>query len=193
MKLVFATNNPNKLLEVQKMLGDTFEIVTLKQIGFFEDIPEPYPTLQENAIEKAMTIYKKFGLNCFAEDTGLEVEALNGEPGVLSARYAGEDKAADKNMAKVLANLQGKSNRNAQFRTVAALIIDGEVKTFEGIVKGKILEKRTGTGGFGYDPIFLPDGYNHSFAEMRLSIKNGISHRAKAIKKLTNYLNKLKF
>jgi len=192
MKLVFATNNPNKLLEVQKILGNNFEIVTLKQIGFFDDIPEPHPTLQENAIEKAMTIYNKFGLNCFAEDTGLEVEALNGEPGVLSARYAGQDKAADKNIAKVLANLQSKNNRNAQFRTVAALVINGSVTTFEGIVKGKILEKPTGTGGFGYDPIFLPNGYNHSFAQMRLSIKNSISHRAIAIKKLTNHLNKLK-
>lgn len=189
MKLVFATNNPNKLSEVKLMLSDKIEVVSLKEIGFYDDIPEPFNTLEENSLTKAQTIYEQYGLNCFAEDTGLEVEALDGKPGVLSARYAGPEKLADKNMDKILFELQGSSNRKARFRTVATLIINGKVHQFEGIVEGKITEEKTGSMGFGYDPIFKADGYNITFAEMDKTEKNIISHRGKAINKLVDFLN----
>lgn len=191
MKLIFATNNDNKLSEVKQLLGNEFEIISLKEIGYLEDIPEPYDTLEENSLTKAETIYKEFGLNCFAEDTGLEIESLNGKPGVISARYAGLQKSAEDNMNKVLKELNGTDNRNAQFRTVATLIINGQVHQFEGIVKGEITKEKTGIGGFGYDPIFKANGYDISFAEMDKITKNKISHRGKAINKLVKFLRKL--
>ena len=188
MKLVFATNNSNKLFEINEMLDGEFEVVGMKELGFTEDIPEPFETLQENAAAKVNYIHKKLEVDCFAEDTGLEIEALNGEPGVFSARYAGEDKNAEANMAKVLKRLKGQENRKAQFRTVISLIITGEQFFFEGIVKGTILETRQGAGGFGYDPIFQPEEAAGSFAEMKTEEKNKISHRGRALKKLVRFL-----
>ena len=189
LKLVFATNNKNKLKEVQAMLTN-FEIVSLADINCFDDIPETADTLEGNAILKANYITKKFGLNCFADDTGLEVDALNNEPGVFSARYAGEENNAEENMNKLLKNLVNKSNRKAQFRTAIALNIHGKQFIFEGICKGDILTEKQGNSGFGYDPIFTPKGFNKSFAEMDLNEKGNISHRGKAIQKLVTFLNK---
>ena len=189
LKLVFATNNKNKLKEVQAMLTN-FEIVSLADINCFDDIPETADTLEGNAILKADYITKKFGLNCFADDTGLEVDALNNEPGVFSARYAGEENNAEENMNKLLKNLVNKSNRKAQFRTAIALNIHGKQFIFEGICKGDILTEKQGNSGFGYDPIFTPKGFNKSFAEMDLNEKGNISHRGKAIQKLVTFLNK---
>jgi XTP/dITP diphosphohydrolase len=188
LKLVFATNNKNKLKEVQAMLTN-FEIVSLADINCFDDIPETANTLEGNAILKANYITEKFGLNCFADDTGLEVEALNNEPGVYSARYASEDNNADANMDKLLTKLGDKKNRKAQFRTAIALNINQKQFIFEGICKGKILKQKQGTSGFGYDPIFMPKGFDKSFAEMELNEKGIISHRGKAIQKLVNFLN----
>lgn len=188
-KLVFATNNKNKLKEVQAMLTN-FEIVSLADINCFEDIPETSNTLEGNAILKADYITQKFGLNCFADDTGLEVEALNNEPGVYSARYAGEDNNATNNMNKLLNALKNETNRKAQFRTAVTLNINGKQYIFEGICKGEILKEKQGESGFGYDPIFKPNGYNKSFAEMNMLEKGKISHRGKAIEKLVNFLNK---
>lgn len=188
MKLVFATQNPNKLLEVQALLGDNFELVDLNQLNFFEDIPETQPTIKGNASQKAWFIYNKFGISCFADDTGLEVEALNDAPGVYSARYAGPGKNAHDNLNKVLDELKGNKNRNARFKTVLALILDGKEFFFEGIVEGTILEQERGHDGFGYDPIFMPLGYDQTFAEMPLSLKNTISHRGRAFKALDEYL-----
>lgn len=190
MKLVFATNNKHKLDEVKAILGNRVEVLSLKDIGCFDDIPETADTLQGNALIKARYIYEKFGANCFADDTGLEVEALGGEPGVYSARYAGEECCPEANMQKLLHNLTGKSNRNAQFRTVIALIIDGEEKLFNGIVKGRITEEKRGDSGFGYDPIFVPEGFSESFAQMSSEQKNSISHRYRATEQLSDYLNK---
>ncbi len=190
LKLVFATNNKNKLKEVQAMLTN-FEIVSLADIDCFEDIPETAKTLEGNAKIKANFVTEKYGLNCFADDTGLEVEALNNEPGVYSARYAGEVNNAEGNMSKLLNNLDNNSNRNAQFRTAVALNIEGKQYLFEGICKGSILTKKQGNSGFGYDPIFMPTGFNKSFAEMNLDEKGSISHRGKAIEKLVTFLNKL--
>ena len=187
MKLVFATNNKNKLKEVQAMLTN-FEIVSLADIDCFDDIPETADTFEGNAKIKADYITEKFGLNCFADDTGLEVEALNNEPGVLSARYSGEHHNSEANMLKLLQNLEGISNRKAQFRTAIALNIEGEQFIFEGVCKGEILDKKTGANGFGYDPIFKPEGYTKSFAEMELTEKGAISHRGKAIHKLVDFL-----
>ncbi|WP_457610712.1 non-canonical purine NTP diphosphatase [Lutibacter sp.] len=187
LKLVFATNNQNKLKEVQAILTN-FKIVSLADIHCFEDIPETAETLEGNAIIKANFITKKYGLNCFADDTGLEVEALNNEPGVYSARYAGEENNAEKNMKKLLNKLGDNSNRNAQFRTAVALNIHGKQYIFEGICKGTILKEKQGKSGFGYDPIFMPNGYKKSFAEMGLTEKGTISHRGKAMKKLINFL-----
>ncbi|VAW26466.1 Nucleoside 5-triphosphatase RdgB (dHAPTP, dITP, XTP-specific) [hydrothermal vent metagenome] len=187
LKLVFATNNQNKLKEVQAILTN-FEIVSLADIHCFEDIPETAETLEGNAIIKANFITKKYGLNCFADDTGLEVEALNNEPGVYSARYAGEENSAEKNMKKLLNKLGDNSNRNAQFRTAIALNINGKQHVFEGVCKGTILKEKQGKSGFGYDPIFMPNGYKKSFAEMGLTEKSTISHRGKAMKKLINFL-----
>jgi len=188
MEIVFATNNQNKLNEIQQMLGNEFNLLSLADVGISGDIPEDYFTLEENALQKAQIIYQQTGKNCFADDTGLEIEALNGEPGVLSARYAGNEKSAEKNMQKVLRALQGVQSRKAKFRTIIALIYQGKEYLFEGIVKGKILPVKKGSEGFGYDPIFSPDGWEESFAQMDLNMKNKISHRAKATTKLVNFL-----
>jgi XTP/dITP diphosphohydrolase len=188
LKLVFATNNKHKLEEVQAMLTN-FEIVSLAAINCFEDIPETANTLEGNAILKANFITEKYGLDCFADDTGLEVEALNNEPGVYSARYAGEDNNAVANMNKLLNNLENNPNRRAQFKTAIALNIQGKQFIFEGVCKGTILTEKRGDSGFGYDPIFMPEGFNRSFAEMNLAEKGGISHRGKAVEKLVTYLN----
>ena len=188
MKLVFATNNKHKLQEVRDIVGDRVEVLSLADIDCHDEIPETAETLQGNALIKARHIYEKYGLNCFADDTGLEVEALDGAPGVYSARYAGEECNSEANMLKLLQNLTGKNNRNAQFRTVIALIIDGEEKLFNGIVKGKISNEKMGNSGFGYDPIFIPEGYTESFAQMSGEMKNSISHRFRATKQLSDYL-----
>ena len=188
LKLVFATNNQNKLKEVQAMLTN-FEIVSLADINCFEDIPETAATLEGNAIIKANYVTEKFGLNCFADDTGLEVEALNNEPGVYSARYAGIENNSENNMNKLLTELGDNLNRNAQFKTVIALNINKKQFIFDGICKGQILTAKKGIGGFGYDPIFMPKGYNKSFAEMDLKEKGTISHRGKAIQQLVHFLN----
>lgn len=200
MKIVFATNNQHKLQEIRDILDSEFEIVSLKDIGCDVDIPETGNTLEENAMQKAQYVYDHYNLSCFADDTGLEVEALNGEPGVHSARYAeGTDHDSEANMAKLLRNLEGKDNRKARFRTVIALIRKQDVcpcgctsikkvNRFEGIVDGSITTEKHGTAGFGYDPIFVPEGYDKSFAELGESIKNGISHRARAVAKLAEYL-----
>ena len=188
MKLVFATNNKHKLQEVRDIVGDRVEVLSLGDIDCHDDIPETADTLQGNALIKARHIYEKYGYNCFADDTGLEVEALGGEPGVYSARYAGEECDPEANMLKLLQNLTGKNNRNAQFRTVIALIIDGEEKLFNGIVKGTISNEKRGDSGFGYDPIFIPEGYTESFAQMSGEMKNSISHRYRATKQLSDYL-----
>ena len=187
LKLVFATNNKNKLKEVQAMLTN-FEIVSLADINCFDDIPETADTLEGNAILKANYITEKFGLNCFADDTGLEVEALNNEPGVYSARYAGEENNSEANMQKLLKNLKNETNKKAQFKTAIALNIDGKQFIFEGICKGQILTDKQGEEGFGYDPIFMPDGYKQSFAEMTLTEKGSISHRGRAINELITFL-----
>lgn len=189
LKLVFATNNQHKLEEVQAMLSN-FEIVSLADIHCFEDIPETADNLVGNAILKANYVTEKFGLDCFADDTGLEVAALNKEPGVYSARYAGEDNNTEANMAKLLKNLENNPNRKAQFKTVIALNIQGKQFVFEGICEGHILKEKRGKSGFGYDPIFMPDGYKTSFAEMDINEKGKISHRGKAIEKLVTFLNK---
>ncbi len=190
-ELVFSTNNLHKLLEVQHLLGDTFKLLSLKEIGVTEEIPEDYDTLEQNALQKAWYIYNKTNRNCFADDTGLEVDALDGKPGVYSARYAGESKSPKNNIIKLLRELKGKSNRKARFRTVVALIIDGNEFLFEGIVNGQIIEEERGIDGFGYDPVFLPEGNSLTFAEMDLDQKNQISHRARAISKLVDFLHQL--
>ena len=188
MKLVFATNNRHKLEEVRAIVGDRVEVLSLNDINCHDDIPETADTLQGNALIKARYIYEKFGVDCFADDTGLEVDALGGEPGVYSARYAGEECCSEANMHKLLHNLTGKIDRNAQFRTVIALIINGEEKLFNGIVKGTIAEEKMGDSGFGYDPIFIPEGFSESFAQMSSEQKNSISHRYRATKQLSDYL-----
>ena len=188
MKLVFATNNKHKLQEVKDIVGDGVEVLSLNDIGCFDDIPETADTLQGNALIKARHIYEKYGFDCFADDTGLEVEALDGAPGVYSARYAGEECDSEANMQKLLENLTGKSNRNAQFRTVIALIVKGDEKLFNGIVKGTITTRKMGDSGFGYDPVFVPEGYSESFAQMSGEMKNSISHRFRATRQLSDYL-----
>jgi XTP/dITP diphosphohydrolase len=188
IELVFATNNLHKLEEIRNLTGDGIKILSLNDIGSKDDIPETAESLEGNSSQKSWYIYNKFGKNCFADDTGLEVESLNGKPGVYSARYAGPDHDPEKNIIKLLTELQDHSNRNAQFRTVISLIIDGKETLFNGIVKGKILNERQGDKGFGYDPVFMPDGFYKSFAEMDLVEKNSISHRAKAIKDLIKFL-----
>ncbi len=187
-KLLFATNNKNKIREVKAALGDNLNILTLQEAGIVIEIPEPHQTLEENALEKAMVINRITGENCFAEDTGLEVKALNGEPGVNTARYAGEERSNEKNIDKLLTNLSGKKNRNATFRTIISLIINTKQYTFEGICKGAIVNKRQGLNGFGYDPVFMPEGSNKTLAEMSMDEKNIFSHRAKAVEKLINFL-----
>jgi XTP/dITP diphosphohydrolase len=191
MKLVFATNNAHKAKEVSEILGSSFEILSLKDINCNEDIPETQETIEGNAAQKSFYVYDKFGANCFADDTGLEIEALNGEPGVYSARYAGKACNFDDNINKVLLKMKGIKNRKAQFKTVFSLVIDGKELQFEGIVKGTILESRRGENGFGYDPIFLPDGFDKTFAEMNSEEKNKISHRGIATIKLAEYLKSL--
>ena len=188
MKLVFATNNRHKLQEVRDIVGDRVEVLSLADIGCYDDIPETADTLQGNALIKARHIYEKYGFDCFADDTGLEVEALDGAPGVYSARYAGEECDSEANMRKLLENLTGKTNRNAQFRTVIALIINGEEMLFNGIVKGSIATEKKGDSGFGYDPIFVPEGHSASFAQMSSEMKNSMSHRFRATQQLSDYL-----
>jgi XTP/dITP diphosphohydrolase len=188
MKLVFATNNQHKVDEIRSVVGDKFEIITLKEAGIDIDIPEPHETLKENASEKSKTIHQLTKLNCFSEDTGLEVEALNGEPGVKSARYAGDGKSFDKNIEKLLLNLSDKQNRNACFKTVISLIWNNEEYFFEGVCKGKIIEAKKGEAGFGYDPVFVPEGESRTFAELSLAEKNQFSHRKKATDKLLIFL-----
>lgn len=191
-QLVFATNNQHKLEEVQYKVGNTFKIISLSEIGCHDDIEETGLTLDENASIKSKFIHEKFGFDCFADDTGLEIEALNNEPGVYSARYSG-DRDFAKNMNLVLENLNGEINRKARFRTVISLILNQQEYIFEGIIKGTIRNTPSGNGGFGYDPIFQPDGFNITFAEMDLAEKNKISHRGIAMQKLINFLNRLNF
>jgi len=188
MKLVFATNNKNKILEVQQMLPPTIEIISLESIGCFEEIPETAATIEENAIMKANYVTQKYGYDCFADDTGLEVEALNGEPGVFSARYAGEQRNSEDNMNKLLDALSNETNRNAQFKTVIALNLNGKQHLFTGIARGEITLEKTGNQGFGYDPIFKPEGFEVTFAQLSLEEKGIISHRGKATEQLIAYL-----
>lgn len=192
MKLVFATNNKHKLDEVRKITSHhPVEIVSLAEINCFDDIPETADTLEGNALQKAHYIQEKFGLNCFADDTGLEVEALNNAPGVYSARYAGPGHDSEANMKKLLHEMEGMENRNARFRTVIALVWNGKTYTFDGIVNGTITTTKRGENGFGYDPIFIPEEYEQTFAELGNDIKNQISHRAKAVEKLDEFLTQL--
>jgi XTP/dITP diphosphohydrolase len=188
-QVVFATNNIHKLEEVREILGNKVNLLSLKDIQCEEDIPETADTLEGNALQKARYVSEKYGYDCFADDTGLEVSALNNAPGVYSARYAGEAKDSIANMQKVLCELQGKSDRSACFRTIIALIIGGKEYLFEGIVSGTLIEEARGNAGFGYDPIFIPEGHKKTFAEMGADIKNEISHRAEAVKKLKQFLN----
>lgn len=193
MKIVFATNNSHKLEEIRQILGESIEVLSLADINCHEDIPETAPTIEGNAMMKARYVYDKYGTPCFADDTGLEVEALDGAPGVYSARYAGgEGHDSEANMRKLLHELEGKENRRAQFRTIIALIEQKDGKpvahTFEGKIEGHISNEKRGTSGFGYDPIFVPEGYEQSFAELGNEIKNKISHRARAVARLAEYL-----
>ncbi len=189
-KFVFATNNAHKLEEVMSILGNKIELLSLKDIECHDEIPETADTLEGNALLKARYIYERYHTDCFADDTGLEVEALHGAPGVYSARYAGNNHNSENNMRKLLEELKGVNNRNARFRTVFALIIDGKEHLFEGIVNGEIVSVRKGTSGFGYDPIFVPKGYTQTFAEMGNAEKNKISHRAIATQKLCKFLGR---
>ena len=191
MKIVFATNNPNKLKEIQSLIPKEIEIISLKEIGCNEDIPETGDTLEANAFQKAYYIKDNFNYDCFADDTGLEIDELNGEPGVYSARYAGPERNANANMNKVLNELKGKKNRKAQFRTAIALILKGEEHLFEGKVEGYISKDKQGNEGFGYDPIFIPENDIRSFAQMSMQEKGVISHRGRAVRKLVTYLNNL--
>ena len=191
MKIIFATNNAHKLKEVQAVLGDGFTLVTPRECGVTEEIPEEQETLEGNASQKAHYLHARTGCDCFADDTGLEVEALGGAPGVHSARYAtdGHDFAANNRL--LLRNLEGVANRRARFRTVISLILGGEERLFEGIVEGRIIDRETGHEGFGFDPLFVPDGYDRTFAEMTTEEKNAVSHRARAVRKLADYLHSI--
>jgi XTP/dITP diphosphohydrolase len=191
LKLIFATNNQHKVDEIRSVVGDDLEIITLKEAGIDIDIPEPYNTLEENATGKSKTIFELTGTSCFSEDTGLEVAALNGEPGVKSARYAGDSRAFDANIDKLLSNLAGKTDRAARFRTVISLLIEGAETKFEGICDGQIIDEKRGRQGFGYDPVFIPTGSTKTFAEMDMNEKNQFSHRKKATEKLVAFLNSL--
>ena len=187
-KIVFATNNPHKLSEARHILKDRYEVLGLADIGITEDIPETGNTLSENASLKSGFVFRETGMDCFSDDTGLEVDALDGRPGVYSARYAGEEGDAEKNLKKLLKELEGVDNRTARFKTVVSLIMDGVEYKFEGAVEGQIIRQKRGEAGFGYDPVFVPLGYDQTFAEMPATLKNSISHRAKAIGKLMEFL-----
>jgi len=193
MKICFATNNSKKIEEVKAALGSDFEIVSLKDIGCHEELSETGNTLNHNAFQKARFVKETFGVDCFADDTGLEVESLNGDPGVYSGRYSGEPRSDERNIELLLKNLESVEDRKARFRTVIALILDGNEYAFEGIATGEIIEEKIGGGGFGYDPIFRPDGYSRTFAELTLEEKNQISHRGKAVKALIEFLSNRKF
>ena len=190
MKIVFATNNENKIKEIQSMLPQNIEIISLESIGCHEEIPETADTIEGNAILKANYVTEKYGYDCFADDTGLEVDSLNGEPGVYSARYAGKQRSSEDNMDKLLLNLEGKTDRGAQFKTVITLNLKGEQYLFTGIARGEITLEKNGNQGFGYDPIFRPENYQGTFAQLSLEIKNRISHRGKATQELIAFLNK---
>ena len=190
-KIVFATNNQHKLSEIRDILGNDFEVISLKELGFDEEIPETGDTLAENASQKSYFILDRYQVDCFSDDTGLEVEALNGEPGVYSARYAGEDCSYDDNVNKLLKELGDSENRKAAFKTVISLLLDGKEYLFEGRVDGVITNDKRGSGGFGYDPVFLPDGYDQTFSEMSAELKNKISHRGRATAKLVAFLKAL--
>ena len=189
-KICFATHNQNKVRELRKLLGDKLEILSLDDLGIIEEIEESGATLNENALLKADYVFNKYSIACFADDTGLEVDVLDGAPGVYSARYAGEPPNNESNIDKLLTSLKSKSNRSAKFRTVIALVGLGTSQFFEGIVEGDIIEERRGRNGFGYDSVFLPNNFDRTFAEMEMQEKNGISHRARAVEKLVNFLNK---
>ena len=191
MQLVFATNNLNKLKEVQSLVPDNITLLSLKDIGCDEGIPETQTTIEGNAIQKAQYVKEKYGYDCFADDTGLEVNALHGEPGVFSARYAGEQRNAEDNMNKLLENLKTAKDRSAQFKTVIALTLDNQLHTFTGICKGEITTSKKGEKGFGYDPIFKPEGFSQTFSEMDLELKNKIGHRGKAVQELIPFLSKI--
>ncbi len=190
MKLVFATNNPNKLAEIRMLVPTSIQILSLSDIDCHEELPETSDTLEDNATQKAYFIYDNYGFNCFADDTGLEIDLLDGRPGVYSARYAGEDCIAENNIQKVLDEMQNEDNRDACFRTIISLVIDGKEYQFEGLVDGQIIPEKWGDKGFGYDPIFLPDGFEESFAQMSVQQKNEISHRGLAVKQLIDFLKK---
>ena len=187
-ELIFATNNQNKVFEIQSAIGDTIRVITLNEAGIDVDIPEPHPTIEENASEKSRTIYNLTGKDCFGEDTGLEVTALNGEPGVKSARYAGDDKNFEKNIERLLSNLSQEKDRTARFRTVISLIYEGKEFFFEGVCDGQIIDSKRGSRGFGYDPVFVPYGSKRTFAEMDIVEKNMFSHRKKAADRLVLFL-----
>ncbi|WPR74781.1 non-canonical purine NTP diphosphatase [Algoriphagus sp. NG3] len=189
MKICFATNNLKKIEEVKAALGEGFEIVSLQAIGCMEELPETGDTLEHNAFQKARYVKEHYGVDCFADDTGLEVDALEGQPGVYSGRYAGEPRSDERNIELLLSNLENTSLRNARFKTVIALLLRDEEYKFEGIAEGEILRERTGNGGFGYDPVFVPKGFDRSFAEMNLAEKNAISHRGKAVSELIAFLS----
>lgn len=193
MKICFATNNNKKIEEVKAALGSHFKIISLNDIGCKEELPETGDTLHHNAFQKARFVKENYGVDCFADDTGLEVESLNGDPGVYSGRYSGEPRSDERNVELLLKNLEGKEERKARFRTVIALIFEGYEYAFEGIASGEIIEEKIGGGGFGYDPIFRPDGYSQTFAELTLDEKNQISHRGKAVKALIEFLSNRKF
>lgn len=188
-KLIFATGNPNKVRETGQILKDYMDVISMKDIGATEDIPETMPTLEGCALQKARYLATNYQVNCFSEDTGLEVDALDGAPGVITARYAGLEKDATANMALLLKNLGNNTNRGAQFRTIIALILDGEEHLFEGIVRGRISHQKEGTGGFGYDPVFIPEGHDATFANLPAEVKHGISHRSRALAKLVEFLD----
>ncbi len=190
-KLIFATNNQHKVDEIRQVLGKRFDIITLKEAGIDIDIPEPHDTLEANASEKSTTIHRLTQQDCFGEDTGLEVKALNGEPGVKSARYAGEERSFEANIEKLLQNMEGVSNRSARFRTIISLILNQQEMLFEGICEGRIIHEKRGQQGFGYDPVFIPDGSSLTFAEMDTAAKNQFSHRKKAMDKLIRFLQSL--
>lgn len=192
MRLILASNNVHKIKEIQSVIGDKIEIITLGEAGIETEIPEPFDTIEENASSKSRFVYDLTGLSCFSDDTGLEVDALNGNPGVKSARYAGEQKSFDKNIEKLLTNLGNTTRRNAKFRAVISLILDGKESLFEGVCMGKINYKQKGEGGFGYDPIFVPEGENRTFAEMSLEEKNKYNHRRKALDKMVAFLQNWK-